>query len=72
MKPLHDNFPRELNVVRNMAEAERLHETLHYNKEMGMEFDTFFTQCHNIYNIYENENLHMTDVINIWWVCICY
>ena len=61
MKALRTHFAGEGNATRNMAEADRLHETLHYKSERSMSFEGFLTQCQKMYNIYEKEKEPMTD-----------
>ena len=59
MKALRDHFTGEGNVTRNMAEADRLKENLHYKGERSMDFETFLTQCQKMFNIYEKEGEEM-------------
>ena len=61
MKALRAHFAGEGNATRNMAEADRLKESLHYKGERSMAFETFLTQCQKMYNIYEKEGEPMTD-----------
>ena len=61
MKALRDHFSGEGNASRNIAEADRLKETLHYKSERAMAFETFLTQCQKMYNIYEKEGEPMPD-----------
>ena len=61
MKQLRDHFSGEGNATRNIAEADRLKETLHYKSERAMPFETFLTQCEKMYNIYDKEGEKMED-----------
>ena len=61
MKALRDHFTGEGNATRNMAEADRLQESLHYKSERSMTFETFLTQCQKMYNIFEKEGEPMSD-----------
>ena len=45
METLRRNFSGEGNATRNLAEDERLNESLHYKSERAMSFDIFLTQC---------------------------
>jgi hypothetical protein len=55
MAALRAHFAGEGNATRNVAEADRLKETLHYKSERGMPFETFLTQMQKMFNIYEKE-----------------
>lgn len=61
MKQLRDHFSGEGNATRNIAEADRLKETLHYKSERAMPFETFLTQCEKMYNIYDKEGEKMEE-----------
>jgi hypothetical protein len=61
MKALRAHFAGEGNASRNMAEADRLKEHLHYKSERAMSFETFLTQCQKMYNIYEKEGEEMAE-----------
>jgi hypothetical protein len=61
MKALQDHFSGEGNATRNIAEADRLKESLHYKSERSMPFETFLTNCQRMYNIYEKEQEKMED-----------
>lgn len=61
MQALRDHFSGEGNATRNVAEADRLKESLHYKSERAMSFETFLTQCQKMYNIYDKEGEPMTD-----------
>ena len=61
MKALRDHFAGEGNATRNMAEADRLKDNLHYKSERAMPFETFLTNCQKMFNIYEKEGEAMTD-----------
>jgi hypothetical protein len=55
MKALCAHFAGEGNASRNVAEADRLKESLHYKSERAMAFETFLTQMQRMFNIYEKE-----------------
>lgn len=59
MKALRNHFAGEGNASRNMAEADRLKDTLHYKNERAMTFEIFLTNCQKMYNIYEKEGEEM-------------
>ena len=52
MKALRDHFTGKGNATCNIADADRLKESLHYNNERSMTFDNFLMQCHKMYNNY--------------------
>ena len=52
MKDLRINFSGEGNVTHNLAESERLNESLHYKSKGAMYFKIFLTQCQKMFNIY--------------------
>lgn len=55
MAALRAHFAGEGNATRNVAEADRLKESLHYKSEKAMAFETFLTQMQKMFNIYETE-----------------
>ena len=61
MQALRNHFAGEGNATRNMAEADRLKESLHYKSERSMAFETFLTNCQKMFNIYEKEGEAMPD-----------
>ena len=61
MKVLRDHFTGEGNTTRNIAEADRLKDSLHYNNERSMTFENFLTQCQKMYNICDKEEEPMSD-----------
>lgn len=61
MQALRNHFAGEGNATRNMAEADRLKESLHYKSERSMAFETFLTNCQKMFNIYDNEGEPMAD-----------
>ena len=65
MKALRDHFAGEGNATRNISEADRLKESLHYKNERAMAFETFLTQCQKMYNIYEKEGEPMSEEAKI-------
>jgi hypothetical protein len=61
MKALCTHFAGEGNASRNVAEADRLQESLHYKSERAMAFETFLTQMQRMFNIYEKEGEPMPE-----------
>ena len=61
MKALRDHFSGEGNTSRNIAEAERLRDTLHYKNERAMQFETFLTNMEKMFNIFEKEDEPMKE-----------
>jgi hypothetical protein len=61
MQALRAHFAGEGNASRNIAEADRLKESLFYKSERAMTFETFLTQCQKMYNIYEKEGDPMSE-----------
>ena len=61
MKALRDHFSGEGNATRNIAEAERLRDQLHYKNERSLSFETFLTKCQKMFNIFEEENEKMEE-----------
>ena len=61
MKALREHFSGEGNATRNISEADRLKESLHYKSERVMTFETFLTQMKKMFNIYEKEGEPMLD-----------
>jgi hypothetical protein len=61
MKALCAHFAREGNASHNVAEADRLQESLHYKSERAMAFETFLTQMQRMLNIYEKEGEPMPE-----------
>ena len=55
MKALRSHFAGAGNATRNIAEADRLKESLHYKGERALAFETFLTQMQKMFNIYEKE-----------------
>ena len=55
MEDLRRHFAVEGNATRNIAEAERLNESLHYKSKITMSLEIFLTQCQKIFNIYKKE-----------------
>ena len=53
MEALRRHFAGEGNATRNLAEDERLNESLHYKSDRAMYFEIFITQCQKMFNIYE-------------------
>ena len=52
MEALRKHFTGESNATRNLAEAERLNESLKYKSERSMYFEIFLTPCQKMFNIY--------------------
>ena len=61
MAALRAHFTGEGNASRNIAEAERIRENLHYKHERSMPFETFLTQTQKMFNIFEKEGEPMED-----------
>ena len=61
MKALRDHFSGEGNATRNLAEAERLRESLHYRSERAMSFESFLTNCERMFNIFDKEGEPMLE-----------
>ena len=61
MKALRNHFAGEGNASRNVAEADRLKENLHYKSERAMTFENFLTSSQKMYNIFEKEEEPMTE-----------
>jgi hypothetical protein len=61
MNELRRHFAGEGNATRNMAEAERMNESLHYKNERAVSFETFLNQCQKMFIIYEKEGEPMSD-----------
>ena len=61
MQAIRDHFAGEGNQFRNISEADRLHESLHYKSERAMSFETFLTQCQKMFNIYDKEGEPMPE-----------
>lgn len=59
------HFAGEGNASRNIAEADRLKDSLYYKGERAMAFEIFLTQCQKMYNIYIKENDPMSKDANI-------
>ena len=55
MKSLRNHFTREVNATRNVDEAKRLRDSLHYKNEGSMAFELFHIKCQNMYNIFEEK-----------------
>ena len=55
MTTLRTHFAGAGNDTRNKAEADRLHDSLHYKSERSMAFEVFLTNCEKMYNIYDKE-----------------
>ena len=61
MQALRAHFAGEGNQSRNISEAARLKESLHYKSERAMAFETFLTQCQKMFNIYDKEGEPMPE-----------
>lgn len=61
MKALRAHFAGEGNASRNISDADRLKEQLHYKTERAMAFETFLTQCKKMFNIYDTEGEPMAE-----------
>ena len=51
MELLRINFSVEVNTTRNISEAERLYDLLHYNNERSVAFELFINKVHKMYTI---------------------
>ena len=49
---IKDHFSGEGNATRQIAEADRLKESIQYKNERSMAFELCLTQCQKMYNIY--------------------
>ena len=65
MEDLRRHFSGEGNATRNLAEDERLNESLHYKSEREISFDIFLTQFQKMFNIYEKEREEMSEEAKI-------
>ena len=65
MQALRDHFAGEGNQSRNIAEADRLKESVHYKSERSMAFETFLTQSQKMFNIYDKEGEPMAEEAKI-------
>jgi hypothetical protein len=61
MTALCSHFAGEGNVSRNISEADRLKESLHYKSERAMAFEMFLTQCQKMYHIYQKQGEPMAE-----------
>jgi hypothetical protein len=61
MKALREHFAGEGIATRNISEADRLKESLHYKSKRAIPFETFLTQMEKMFNIYEKEGEPMLD-----------
>ena len=64
-KALRDHFAGEGNATRNISEADRLKESLHYKSKRALAFESFLTQCQKMYHIYEKEGETMSEEAKI-------
>ena len=55
------HFSGEGNATRNLAETERLQESIHYKGKRAMAFEKFLTQYQKMFNIYEKKGEEMSD-----------
>ena len=61
MQALRNHFAGEGNATRNLADAERLYQSIHYKNERAMSFETFLTQCQRMFNIFDKEGEGMSE-----------
>ena len=61
MEALRRNFSGEGNPTQNLEESERLNESLYYKSKREMYSQTFLTQFHKMFNIYEKEGEEISD-----------
>ena len=68
MTALRDHFVGEVNATRRIAEAERLRNSLCYNKELSLSFEKFLTKYQNMFNIYEKQGEPIPEDANIRFI----
>ena len=61
MQALRNHFAGEGNVTCNLAEAERLYQSIHYKNERAMNFEVFLTQCQRMFNNFDKEGEAMAE-----------
>lgn len=65
MKALRDHFEGKGNATRNLAEANRLRESLHYKSERSLSFEKFLSMMQEMFNIYAQEDQELSDKAKI-------
>lgn len=61
MKALRDHFEGKGNATRNLAEANRLRDTLHYRNEKTLSFERFLNKMQEMFNIYAKEDQELSE-----------
>ena len=61
MQALRNHFAGECNATRNLGEAERLYQSIHYKNERAMNFEVVLTQCQRMFNIFDKEGEAMAE-----------
>ena len=61
IEALRRHFSGEGNATCNLAEANRMQDSIHYKGERAMAIETFLTQCQKMFNIYEKEGEEISD-----------
>jgi Tfp pilus assembly protein PilO len=65
MKALREHFEGKGNATRNLAEANRLRETLHYKNERSLSFEKFLSMMQEMFNIYSKEDQELSEKTKI-------
>lgn len=65
MKALREHFEGKGNATRNLAEANRLRESLHYKNERSLSFEKFLSLMQDMFNIYSQEDQELSDKAKI-------
>lgn len=68
MKALRDHFLAEGNAFRSLASTDGLRVSFHYKNEMSMAFQTFLTQCQQMFNIFNQENEPISEEAKIYFL----
>jgi len=61
MKALRDHFEGKGNATRNLAEANRLRESLYYKNEKSLAFEKFLSMMQDMFNIYAQEDQDLSE-----------
>ena len=70
MNALCDHFSGEENPNRNIAEAERIQDSLYYKNKRSMAFQTFLIQSQKVFNIFEKEGEIMDEATKVIFIHI--
>ena len=65
MKALREHFEGKGNATRNLAEANRLRESLHYKNERSLSFEKFLSMMQEMFNIYSKEDQELSEKAKI-------